>query len=159
MRGFFYFKAMRTLVQRVSNATVEVKNNVVGEIGRGLLVFVGFEASDEKEDIDWMINKLLNLRIFNDNAGKMNISVKDIAGEALIVSQFTLHAQTKKGNRPSYNKAASPQMARQRYNEFIEAFKAQSDFNVETGEFGSDMQVNLTNDGPVTIWIDTKNKE
>lgn len=150
---------MRALIQRVNKATVEVEKNVTGEISSGLLVFIGFEETDSEEDLNRLTNKIINLRIFNDDHDKMNFSVKDLDGEVLIVSQFTLHAQTKKGNRPSYNKAAPPELANQLYNQFVDSFKIQSNLKVATGRFGADMKVTLENDGPVTIWIDTKNKE
>lgn len=149
---------MRVLVQRVSEASVVVNNETIGAINKGLLLLVGIENEDSSEDINWLVNKISKLRIFSDDEGKMNLSVQDVNGGVLVVSQFTLHASTKKGTRPSFIKAAKPDHAIPLFNEFIKAMKTEVS-KVETGEFGADMKVNLTNDGPVTIWLDTKNKE
>lgn len=149
---------MRVLVQRVSEASVVVNNETIGAINKGLLLLVGIENEDSSEDINWLVNKISKLRIFSDDEGKMNLSVQDVNGGVLVVSQFTLHASTKKGTRPSFIKAAKPDHAIPLFNEFIKAMNTEVS-KVETGEFGADMKVNLTNDGPVTIWLDTKNKE
>lgn len=149
---------MRLVIQRVSQASVTVNNQIISAINQGLLVFVGIEDSDTLEDIEWLCNKLINLRIFNDKDGVMNLSVLDVAGEFLIVSQFTLHASTKKGNRPSYIRASKPEIAIPLYQQFLTEVK-KSGLAVKTGEFGADMKVNLLNDGPVTILMDSKNKE
>ena len=150
---------MRAVVQRVTKASVTINDSLQSSINKGLLVFLGIENNDTSEDIEWLSGKISRLRIFNDKNGIMNLSVKDIDGEILLISQFTLHASTKKGNRPSYIKAANPDIAIPVYNNFI--LKLQSDINkkIETGEFGALMQISLINDGPVTIIIDTKNKE
>ncbi len=149
---------MRVLLQRVSEASVKIEGKINGQIGQGLLLLVGICAEDNQEDIDWLIQKIVNMRIFSDENGKMNLSVQDIHGEILVISQFTLHASTKKGNRPSFIDAARPEIAIPLYNQFIE--KLQSSYlKVETGIFGSDMKVSLVNDGPVTISLDSKNKE
>lgn len=150
---------MRALIQRVSHATVEVNESVVGKIDQGLLVLVGFEKEESTEELEWMVNKLIHLRVFEDEDEKMNFSVQDIKGELMIVSQFTLHAQTKKGHRPSYNKAAPPNEAEEWYKKFINMCQQKMETNVKTGVFGAHMQIHLNNDGPVTIMIDTKNKE
>ncbi len=150
---------MRALIQRVNSAFVNINDKKIRKINKGLLVLVGFENDDNQQDIEWLVNKIVNLRIFGDAEGKMNLSLKDIDGEILIVSQFTLHASTKKGNRPSFIKAAKPDISVPLYNKFIEKIKEQNLINVATGEFGADMKINLVNDGPVTIMIDTKNKE
>ena len=150
---------MRTIIQRVNSSSVYIENEKKAEIGKGLLVFAGFENSDNNDDIQWLVKKIINLRIFNDKNGKMNLSVQDIDGEILIVSQFTLHASTKKGNRPSYIKSAKPDISIPLYNKFVEEIKNSSLKKIATGEFGADMKVHLENDGPVTISIDTKNKE
>lgn len=149
---------MRVLVQRVSEASVVVNNEIIGAINKGLLLLVGIENEDSSEDINWLVKKIAKLRIFSDDEGKMNLSVQDVNGGVLVVSQFTLHASTKKGTRPSFIKAAKPDHAIPLFNEFIKAMNTEVS-KVETGEFGADMKVNLTNDGPVTIWLDTKNKE
>lgn len=150
---------MRAVIQRVTKASVTINDSLQSSINKGLLVFLGIENNDTSEDIEWLSGKISRLRIFNDKNGIMNLSVKDIDGEILLISQFTLHASTKKGNRPSYIKAANPDIAIPVYNNFI--LKLQSDINkkIETGEFGALMQISLINDGPVTIAIDTKNKE
>lgn len=150
---------MRVVAQRVTQASVTINNQVFSSIQNGLLILLGIEDSDTSEDINWLCNKLLNLRIFGDAEGVMNLSIKDIAGEFLVVSQFTLHASTKKGNRPSYIRAAKPDVAVPLYEEFIKTLKDISNLPVKTGQFGADMKVSLLNDGPVTIIIDTKNKE
>lgn len=150
---------MRVLAQRVQKASVTIENKIKSSISKGLLIFVGIEDSDNQEDIDWLSNKILNLRIFDDESGIMNRSVTDCDYEVLVVSQFTLHASTKKGNRPSYIKAAKPEIAVPLYETFCITLSNKLNKEVQTGEFGADMQVELINDGPVTIWMDTKNKE
>lgn len=150
---------MRCVIQRVSSASVSIKEEVKGAIEHGLLLLVGFENEDNETDIDWLINKLINLRIFSDDEGKMNLNIKDVNGDFLVISQFTLFARTKKGNRPSYIHSAKPDVAIPLYQQFIEKLTAVHEGRVATGEFGADMQVALVNDGPVTITIDTKNKE
>lgn len=149
---------MIAVVQRVASASVTIENEIRSSISRGLLVLLGIEDADGKEDVDWLSSKIVNLRIFADEQGVMNVSLKDIGGDLLIVSQFTLHASTKKGNRPSYIKAAKPDVAIPLYESFIRAMEENLSKPVQTGEFGADMKVNLLNDGPVTIIIDTKNK-
>lgn len=149
---------MIAVLQRVSQASVTIHGQIKSQIGKGLLILVGIEDADAQEDIDWLAGKIVNLRIFNDAEGVMNVSVKDDGGDIIIVSQFTLHASTKKGNRPSYIKAAKPEVAIPLYEKFITAIELQLGKSVQTGEFGADMQVSLMNDGPVTILIDTKNK-
>jgi D-aminoacyl-tRNA deacylase len=150
---------MRAVVQRVSNASVKVNGEVTGRIEKGLLVLVGFEDADNADDIAWLCNKIVNLRIFNDEAGVMNVSLKDTGSDLLLVSQFTLHASTKKGNRPSYIKASKPEVAIPLYESTIQQFEKELGKKIQTGIFGADMKVELLNDGPVTIVIDTKNKE
>ncbi|MBR9855554.1 MAG: D-tyrosyl-tRNA(Tyr) deacylase [Algicola sp.] len=150
---------MRTVLQRVSKASVTVNDKIVSSIENGLLVLLGIENTDTKEDIDWLTNKILNLRIFNDDDGVMNQSVVDIEGDVIVVSQFTLQASTKKGNRPSYIKAAKPEVAIPIYENFVQVLERKLEKKVGTGIFGADMKVELLNDGPVTITIDTKNKE
>ena len=147
---------MRAVVQRVTKASVTINNSLQSSINKGLLVFLGIENNDTSEDIEWLSGKISRLRIFNDKNGIMNLSVKDIDGEILLISQFTLHASTKKGNRPSYIKAANPDIAIPVYNNFI--LELQKDINkkIETGEFGALMQISLINDGPVTIIVDSK---
>ena len=149
---------MIAVIQRVSSSSVSIRNTVKASIQTGLLVLVGIEEADNQEDIQWLASKLVNLRIFNDSDGVMNISVKDNDGDIIIVSQFTLHASTRKGNRPSYIKAAKPEIAIPLYTTFINAVEKCLGKPVQTGEFGADMKVSLVNDGPVTIVIDTKNK-
>lgn len=149
---------MRLVIQRVKKANVSVVNNVVGRIDQGLLVFLGVGKSDSEADISWLINKLVNMRMFSDDSGKMNNSVKDINGSILLVSQFTLHASTKKGNRPSFIHAADSKIAEKYYNKFGELIKA-SKVHLQTGIFGANMQIELLNDGPVTICLDSNNKE
>ena len=150
---------MKVVLQRVSEASVTVNNEIVGEINKGLLVLVGIEDADSKEDIDWLVQKIINIRIFGDENDVMNLSVKNIDGEILVVSQFTLHAMTKKGNRPSYIKASKPEIAIPMYEQFLSKLTLDFDKKIETGIFGADMKVRLLNDGPVTIVIDSKNKE
>ena len=150
---------MRTVIQRVTNASVTVESKVVSEIQKGLLVFVGIEEADSQEDLDWLVTKITQLRIFNDENEVMNLSVQDIDGDVLVVSQFTLHAATKKGNRPSYIKAAKPDFAIPMYERFVKALELKLGKKVPTGIFGADMKVLLLNDGPVTILIDSKNRE
>ncbi|PWU03870.1 MAG: D-tyrosyl-tRNA(Tyr) deacylase [Bacteroidetes bacterium] len=150
---------MRALIQRVSHASVKVDGKITGAIPKGLLVFVGIEDADGQEDIDWLSAKIVNLRIFDDENGVMNLSVKDTGGEVLVVSQFTLHAATKKGNRPSYIKASKPEIAIPMYEKILKKLETDLGKKIEAGIFGADMKVELLNDGPVTIWIDSKNKE
>lgn len=150
---------MRVVVQRVKHASVTISGNIKSEIQQGLLVLVGIEDADTGEDIDFLCKKIINLRIFDDEQGVMNKSITDINGEMLVVSQFTLHASTKKGNRPSYIKAAKPDIAIPLYETFCCTLENELQKPIGTGEFGADMQVELVNDGPVTIWIDSKNKE
>lgn len=150
---------MRILIQRVSEASVTINNEVKSRIGNGLLILLGIENADNEEDIDFMCKKTINLRIFDDENGVMNKSVPDIGGEILVVSQFTLHASTKKGNRPSYIRAAKPDIAIPLYEKFCAKLSEMLGKPVATGEFGADMKVALVNDGPVTIWMDSKNKE
>ena len=150
---------MRAVIQRVSQATVAIGSEISGQIGPGLLVFIGIEECDGEADIEWLCSKLINLRIFNDEQGVMNKSIADAGGDILVVSQFTLHASTKKGNRPSYIRAARPDTAIPLYNKFILHLEYLLKKKVQTGRFGAMMQVCLTNDGPVTIIIDTRNRE
>ena len=149
---------MRAVIQRVTRASVTIGGTVKSKIDKGLLVLVGIEEADGAEDIEWLSAKIANLRIFNDAAGVMNISVKDDGGDILVVSQFTLHASTKKGNRPSYIQAARPETAIPLYEKFVFALETNLGKRVFTGEFGADMAVDLVNDGPVTILIDSKNR-
>jgi D-aminoacyl-tRNA deacylase len=149
---------MIAVIQRVSSASVEVEKKLCANIGQGLLVLVGIEEADTIEDISWLATKIVNLRIFNDPDGVMNLSVKDLNGEIIVVSQFTLQASTKKGNRPSYIKAAKPDIAIPIYEKFKIAVSAELGKDVQSGIFGADMKVSLLNDGPVTIIIDTKNR-
>ncbi len=150
---------MQVTIQRVSEASVTVNGNRISSIGRGLLVLAGFEDADTNEDLEWLAAKIVNLRIFTDNNDLMNLSVKDVCGDILIVSQFTLHAMTKKGNRPSFIRAAKPDVAIPLYEKFIFLAGKELGKNISTGEFGGDMKVALINDGPVTINIDSKNRE
>jgi len=150
---------MRVVIQKVTQASVSIENQIVASINKGLLVLVGIEDGDTNEDIAWLSSKIVNLRVFDDDNGVMNLSVKEMEGEVLIVSQFTLHASTKKGNRPSYIKAARPEVAIPIYEAFIKQVESLLGKKVPTGQFGAMMQVSLCNDGPVTILIDTKNKE
>ena len=149
---------MIAIIQRVSQASVTIDEIIKSKIGRGLLVLIGIESADTEEDIQWLSYKIANLRIFNDDQGVMNVSVRDSGGEILAVSQFTLQASTKKGNRPSYLKAAGPDIAIPIYDRFVRSLAENLGKAVQTGEFGADMKVSLLNDGPVTIIIDTKNK-
>ncbi len=150
---------MKVVIQRVQHASVTINNKVTACIKGGLLILVGIEDADNQEDIDWLSKKIVNLRIFDDKKGIMNYSVIDIAGDILVVSQFTLHASTKKGNRPSYIKASKPEIAIPIYETFCKEISKQMGKPVQTGTFGADMKVELLNDGPVTILIDSKNKE
>jgi len=150
---------MKAVIQRVSSASVTIDENIVANIQNGLLVLIGFEDLDYQEDINWLTSKIANLRIFADENHVMNLSLKETDGEMIIVSQFTLHALTKKGNRPSYIKAAKPEIAIPLYESFIAQMETELGKKVQTGQFGADMKVALVNDGPVTIIIDTKNKE
>ncbi len=150
---------MIAVIQRVANASVEIENKVKSQIKQGLLILVGIEDADTKEDIEWLAPKIINLRIFNDELGVMNVSVKDVSGDIIVVSQFTLHASTKKGNRPSYVKASKREVAIPLYEEFVHQLELAMGKPVQTGEFGADMKVSLLNDGPVTIIIDTKDKK
>jgi D-tyrosyl-tRNA(Tyr) deacylase len=150
---------MRAVIQRVTQANVVINNSIRSAISKGLLVLVGIEDADTSEDLSWLSSKIVNLRIFNDAAGVMNESVKEQGGDILVVSQFTLHASTKKGNRPSYIKASKPPIAVPLYEQFVQQLQTDLGKPVFTGEFGADMKVSLLNDGPVTIVIDTKNKE
>jgi D-tyrosyl-tRNA(Tyr) deacylase len=151
--------AMRAVIQRVSRASVTINNEIRSEIGTGLLVLTGIEESDNDSDIEWLCNKIVQLRIFNDSNEIMNLSVKDIGGNVLAVSQFTLHAKTRKGNRPSYIRAAHPDIAVPLYNRFVNRLSQLMGKEVGTGEFGAMMKIELVNDGPVTIIIDTKEKD
>ena len=150
---------MRIVIQRVTEASVTIDQLLKSSIQKGVLVLAGFESEDTREDLDWIIKKIIQLRIFDDNQGVMNLSVKDIEGEILVVSQFTLHAKTKKGNRPSYINAAQPEIAIPLYNQFISSLSENLGREVQTGKFGAMMMVHLVNDGPVTIIIDSKNKD
>jgi len=150
---------MRILLQRVSEASVTIKKNAYSFISTGLLLLVGIEESDSNEDIDWLVRKILNMRIFSDEQGKMNLSLLDVEGEILIVSQFTLYASCKKGNRPSFVRSAQPEVAIPLYEEFIRSIQNHLTSEVKTGVFGADMKLESTNDGPVTILLDSKNKE
>jgi D-tyrosyl-tRNA(Tyr) deacylase len=150
---------MRVVIQRVQNAYVTIDKKLFSSIDKGLLILVGIEEADNVEDIDWLCRKIIDLRIFADNEGKMNLSVKDIDGDILVISQFTLYASTKKGNRPSYIKSAKPEIAIPLYENFLSTLSNLSQKPIKTGVFGTDMQVSLINDGPVTICIDSKNKE
>lgn len=150
---------MRVILQRVSEASVKIENEVKGSIEKGILILIGIEHADKQSDADWLIQKINGMRVFSDSDGKMNLSIQDMKGSFLVISQFTLHASTKKGNRPSYIQAARPEQAIPLYEYFIEKLKIQSQLSVETGIFGADMKVSLINDGPVTIFIDSKNKE
>lgn len=149
---------MRVVIQRVSRASVTVDEKVTGAIHTGLLVLVGIEDADGPEDLEWLSAKIVQMRIFNDAAGVMNLSLQDINGDLLLVSQFTLHASTKKGNRPSYIQASKPPVAIPLYERFIAQLEKDLGKPIQTGIFGADMKVELVNDGPVTIWMDTKNK-
>lgn len=150
---------MRVVIQRVSSAHVEVEDKQVGSIKQGLLVLLGITEGDAIPEIEWLVRKVTNLRVFNDADGVMNMSVRDVGGSILVVSQFTLHASTRKGNRPSYIKAAKPNVSEPLYEEFVNVLKQEIETEVQTGIFGADMKVHLVNDGPVTIMIDTELKE
>lgn len=150
---------MRVLIQKVKNSSVVIEAKQAASISKGLLIFLGIEETDGIEDVEWLVGKVIKLRIFNDSQGVMNLSVQDVGGELLVVSQFTLHASTKKGNRPSYIRAAKPETAIPLYEEFISKLKETSGIDVKSGEFGAYMDVELINDGPVTIWIDSKSRE
>ncbi|MBD0331501.1 MAG: D-tyrosyl-tRNA(Tyr) deacylase [Chitinophagaceae bacterium] len=150
---------MRAVIQRVSRASVTIEGHIHGKIGDGLVVFLGIEDSDTDNDIIWLSNKIVNLRIFNDDAGIMNRAVLETGGNILLISQFTLHASTKKGNRPSYIRASKPEVAIPLYEKMVNQLSRDLNKEIETGTFGADMKVELINDGPVTIVIDTKNKE
>lgn len=150
---------MKAVIQRVSHSSVTIENKIVAEIQKGLLILIGIEEVDSQEDIVWLTSKIANLRIFGDENDVMNLSLKDINGDVIVVSQFTLHALTKKGNRPSYIKAAKPDIAIPLYENFVAQMELEIGKKVQTGQFGADMKVSLINDGPVTIIIDTKNKE
>lgn len=150
---------MRTVIQRVAHASVKINGEVNGQIGKGLLILLGIEAADTTEDIDWLVGKISKMRIFDDENGVMNLSVMDTDGECLVVSQFTLMASTKKGNRPSWIKAAPHNISIPLYEEFVKRLSLATGKAIPTGEFGADMKVELLNDGPVTIVMDTKNKE
>lgn len=148
---------MRLVIQRVTQASVTIEGTIHGEIARGLVVFIGIEAEDTTGDIDWLVQKLVNMRIFSDSEGKMNLSLTDVDGSLLLISQFTLFASTKKGNRPGFTKSAHPSVAVPLYERFI--YMCRKHAFVATGQFGADMKVSLVNDGPVTILIDSKNRE
>mgnify|MGYP006166408769 FL=1 len=150
---------MKVVLQRVASASVTVEDRIVGAIQKGILVLVGIEDADSQEDIDWLVTKITQLRIFGDDNGVMNLSVEEVNGEVLVVSQFTLHAATKKGNRPSYIKAARPEIAIPIYEKFVNTLENKLGKKIPTGIFGADMKVALLNDGPVTIIMDSKNKE
>ena len=150
---------MKTVIQRVTQASVEIDNKMKSSIGKGLLVLIGFEDTDNEEDLSWLSHKIVNLRIFDDAQKVPNLSVKETEGDILLVSQFTLQASTKKGNRPSYIKASKPKVAIPLYEKFIKTLEKDLDKKIHTGTFGADMKVQLLNDGPITIVIDTKNKE
>lgn len=150
---------MRTVIQRVQSASVTIDGEIKSAIGKGLLIFLGIEDKDSEADIEWLVKKIVNLRIFDDENGVMNRSIIEVNGEALVVSQFTLHASTKKGNRPSYIKASKPEKAIPLYNEFCDEMSLALGKTIGTGKFGADMKVGILNDGPVTILIDSQNKE
>lgn len=152
-------RAMRAVIQRVKEASVEIEGQIRGKIGVGLLIFLGIEDADNHEDIEWLCGKIARLRIFDDENGVMNLPLTEIYGNILLISQFTLHASTKKGNRPSYIKAAKPEIAVPLYEKFIQQIETEIGKPIETGEFGAYMKVSLLNDGPVTILMDTKNRE
>ena len=150
---------MRAVIQRVTHASVSIEKQIKSEIGHGLLILIGIEIEDTQDDAAWLCRKIAQLRIFDDAHGIMNLAISEVDGEALVISQFTLHAKTKKGNRPSYIRAAKPEQAIPLYETFVKLLSMELGKAVKTGEFGAYMQINLINDGPVTIWIDTKNKE
>ena len=147
---------MRVVIQRVQKASVEIRGQIVGEINKGLMLLLGIETEDNKGDVDYLVQKISNLRIFSDDNGKMNLSIQDVGGQFLVVSQFTLHAATRKGNRPSYIRAARPEQAIPLYEYFIAELQETCPSTIQTGQFGADMQVSLVNDGPVTIIMDSK---
>ena len=150
---------MRVLIQRVSSASVQIADEEYSKIGHGLLILLGVENEDSEEDVEWLTSKISKMRIFDDESGHMNLSINDVNGDILVVSQFTLHASTKKGNRPSFIKSSKPDHAILLYEMFISKTKSKIKQNISSGKFGTTMQVQLTNDGPVTIWIDSKNRE
>lgn len=150
---------MRAVIQRVIESSVTIEHNVYASVGKGLLVLVGIEDTDTEEDIEWLSGKIIRLRIFNDEAGVMNLSVQEVGGEIMVISQFTLLASTKKGNRPSYIRASKPEVAISVYEKFVSQLHADLGKEIKTGIFGADMKISLINDGPVTIVIDTKDKE
>jgi D-tyrosyl-tRNA(Tyr) deacylase len=150
---------MRVVLQRVSSASVTIESEIVATIQKGLVVLVGIEDADNQEDVDWLVNKIINIRIFGDENDVMNLSVTDIDGDIIVVSQFTLYAASKKGNRPSYIKASKPDIAIPLYENFVQKMQFALGKRIQTGVFGADMQVALVNDGPVTIIIDSKNRE
>lgn len=150
---------MRAVLQRVSEAQVSVSEEIISSIGTGFLILVGVEEKDTQEDVSWLVGKIIKMRVFDDPEGKMNLSLSQVSGEALVVSQFTLHASTKKGNRPSFIKAAQPAHAKPLYENFCDSLSTEIDKPVGRGEFGAMMEVTLTNDGPVTILIDSRNRE
>ena len=150
---------MRVVIQRVQRCSVEVAGNVIGEIGKGLAILLGVEEADTQEDIDWLCGKISRLRIFDDENGVMNLDIQQAGGRAIVISQFTLFASTKKGNRPSWIKAAPEAISKPLYEEFVAMVEAALGRKVATGSFGADMKIELTNDGPVTIWIDSKSRE
>ena len=150
---------MRALIQRIKEASITINGSLHASVGNGILVFVGIEESDDRDDIEWLAGKIVRLRIFNDMEGIMNLPVTEIQGEIMVVSQFTLHASTRKGNRPSYIKAAKPDVAIPLYEAFVGQLEKEFNRNVKTGLFGADMKISLINDGPVTIFMDTRNKE
>jgi len=150
---------MRAVIQRVKEASILIEGSLHASIKKGLLVFVGIEDSDSREDIEWLAGKIIRLRVFNDEQGIMNLSLSEIGGDIMVVSQFTLHASTVKGNRPSYYRASKSEIAIPRYNDFVLQLKKEYGHTVKTGIFGADMKISLINDGPVTIFMDTKNKE
>lgn len=150
---------MRVVIQRAKDARVEVDGKVTGAIAKGLVILVGVEEEDNQDDVSWLVKKITGLRIFNDGEGKMNLSIEEVDGHFLVISQFTLYASTKKGNRPSYLRSAKPEKAEKWYEHFMDALRLESGRDVRCGIFGADMQVHLCNDGPVTILIDSKNRE
>lgn len=150
---------MKAVIQRVSQASVTIEGNATAEIQKGLLILLGIEEADHQEDVEWLVGKITKMRIFDDENQVMNLSVQDIKGDIIVVSQFTLHASTKKGNRPSYIKSAKPDVAIPLYEVFVKTMEAELGKKVQTGEFGADMKVSLLNDGPVTIIMDSKNRE
>lgn len=149
---------MKVVIQRVTESSVEIEGKIHGQIGPGMMILVGIEAEDDMSDIEWLTSKIVNLRIFDDENGVMNRSIKDVGGEILVISQFTLHASTKKGNRPSYIKAARPEISVPLYEDFKKILSRDLGKNIQCGIFGAEMKVSLINDGPVTIIIDTKNR-